>query len=277
MTRHKSLSAAASATGASQPTLSRHLSQLEERVGHRLFYRDTSGLEPTPEGLNLQVYAERMLEAAAGISVEDTSDGPVAGTVRITASRVAASYLLPPMLQALRLRHPRLSVELVASDETHNLLRREADLAIRMYRPTQSDLIARKVAELPLGVFAARSYIARRGLPEHIGDLHRHDVIGYDRSTLIIDGMARMGMKVERSFFAFRSDDQVACWNMIRAGCGIGFGQVAIGRDDPDLVQIQPTLDIGSLPVWLAAHAELRSSPRVRRSFDALAEAFKAF
>lgn len=271
-----SLSAAATASGSSQPTLSRHLNQLEELLGKRLFFRTPAGLTLTPEGAQVQSHADAMAQAAAQVSFTGAGSKSVSGTVRITASQIAATYLLPPMLASLHAAHPALSLEVVASDQTDNLLRREADLAVRMYRPTQSDLIAKKVAELPLGIFAARSYAARHGLPETPQDFLAHTVIGYDRSTIILDGMRQLGLAVDRSFFAFRSDDQVVCWRMVQAGFGIGFNQRMIGDADPDLVPVLPGLDIGTLPVWLTAHQELRMSPRVRLSFDHLAERFAA-
>ncbi len=271
-----SLSGGAARAGSSQPTLSRHLAQLEELLGARLFSRSSAGLTLTPEGATVQAHVQSMAEAAAQLSFAGAQAQDISGTVRITASQIAASYLLPPLLVGLRTKHPALSVEVVASDQSDNLLRREADLAVRMYRPTQNDLIARKVADLPIGIFAARSYLERCGMPDGPQNLTGHTVIGYDRSTLIIDGMRQMGMTVDRSFFNFRSDDQVVCWQMLRAGMGIGFGQRIMGAADPDLVQLWPDMTIGTIPVWLTAHRELRMSPRVRLTFDHLAEGFAA-
>ena len=185
-----SLSAGAARSGTSQPTLSRHLAQLEELLGARLFFRSAAGLTLTPEGATVQAHAQTMDEAAAQLSFAGAQAQDISGTVRITASQIAASYLLPPLLVGLRTKHPALSLEVVASDQSDNLLRREADLAVRMYRPTQNDLIAKKVADLPMGIFAARSYLARCGLPDSPENLSGHTVIGYDRSTLIIDGIA---------------------------------------------------------------------------------------
>lgn len=271
-----SLSAAAAKTDNSQPTLSRHLNQLETLLGQRLFFRSASGLTLTPEGAAVRTHADAMAQAAAQLSFTGAQAQELSGTVRLTASQIAATYLLPPMLAQLRIQHPALNLEVVASDQTENLLRREADLAVRMYRPTQNDLITKKVAELPIGMYAARSYVARHGLPVEPEHLARHAVIGYDRSTLIIDGMRQMGMNVDRSFFAFRSDDQVVCWQMVKAGAGIGFGQRVVGDADDTLVPIWPDLPIGSIPVWLTAHQELRMSPRVRLCFDHLADSFAA-
>ena len=258
------------------PTLSRHLNQLETLLGQRLFFRSSAGLTLTPEGAVVQAHADAMAQAAAQLSFAGALSKDVSGTVRITASQIAATYLLPQMLAELREKYPALILEVVASDQTENLLRREADLAIRMYRPTQNDLITKKVAELPIGMYATRAYVARHGMPEQAHDLAQHTIIGYDRSTLIIDGMRQVGLEVDRSFFSFRCDDQVVCWQMVKAGMGIGFGQRSVGEADSDLVAIRPDMPIGSIPVWLTEHQELRMSPRVRLCFDHLADSFAA-
>ncbi len=276
MSEAGSLSAAAGKTGTSQPTLSRHLNQLEDLLGTRLFFRTSAGLTLTSEGAAVQAHADAMAQAAAQLSFRGAQAQDISGTVRITASQIAATYLLPPMLSSLHIAHPALDLEVVATDQSENLLRREADLAVRMYRPTQNDLIAKKVAHLRMGIFASRSYLERCGAPQTPQDLAQHTVIGYDRSTLIIDGMRQVGLEVDRSFFAFRSDDQVVCWRMIQAGFGIGFGQRGMAEMHEDIVEINPDMDIGTIPVWLTAHKELRMSPRVRLCFDHLADCFAA-
>lgn len=270
---HGSLSAAARATGAAQPTLSRHISALEQQLGERLFNRSSSGLDLTETGARLMEHAAAMAEAATRFSIaSEASSHTLAGSVRITASQIVATYILPDILTELRVAEPQLTVELVASDQTENLLRRDADIAVRMYRPRQADIIAKKVGELELGMFAAKSYIARRGTLKTPEDLLNHDVIGYDRSTLIIDGMKQVGLKVDRDFFAFRSDDQVVCWSMVVAGLGIGFNQRQIGLSDPRVDPIETAGIVDSLPVWLTAHAELRTNPRIRYVYDFLAD-----
>lgn len=276
---HGSLSAAARATGNSQPTMSRHMSDLEARIGARLFERTRNGIELTPVGAGLMAHARDMANAAARLSLTAAGqDARLAGSVRITASQIVATFLLPDILTALRIAEPQIDIELVASDRSENLLRREADIAVRMYRPGQPDVIAKKIGELKIGMFAARSYIARRGMPEKFSDILEHDVIGYDRSTQVIEGFAAAGYSVDRDFFAFRSDDQVVCWQMCVAGFGIGFNQVGIGERDSRVMRIPLEMriprggDLGTLPVWLVAHTELKAAPRIRRVYDFLAE-----
>ena len=271
---HGSLSAAARATGSSQPTLSRHVALLEQAAGARLFERSKAGVTLTDRGAALMTHAARMADAAAQIArlPQDAPD-MATGTVRLTASRIVATYLLPEVLTEMRVALPGVEIELVASDDSNNLLRREADIALRMYRPTQGDVIARHIGNLELGAYASEDYLARKGTLNGIDDLRNHDVIGYDRSTLIIDAMAALGLKVGRDFFAFRCDDQVVCWEMVRAGFGIGFNQRAVAERDPHLVRVSDDIPVGALPVWLTAHAELRQTPRIRKVYDHLAGA----
>ena len=270
---HGSLSAAARATGSSQPTLSRHISTLEQRLGERLFDRATGGVELTAVGLDLLRHAQKMADAAAHLSLAAGGKAEaLAGSVRITASQIVATLILPSILTDLRELEPEIDLEIVASDQTDNLLLREADIAVRMYRPTQQDVFTKKVGELAMGMYAAKSYVERRGMPQTLKSIHDHDVIGYDRSTQIIDGFKQAGMDIDRNFFAFRCDDQVVCWKMVAAGYGIGFNQIQIGDADPRVVRVEVAGDVGKLPVWLTAHVELKTTPRVRRVFDFLSK-----
>ena len=264
-----SLSAAARNSGTSQPTLSRHISTLEQALGYRVLRRTAAGIELTAEGAKLAKKASKMAELAAGVQ-EGPDTTALAGTVRITASQIMATYTLPSILAELRQSEPCIQIEVVASDETENLLRRDADIAVRMYRPTQSDVIAKKVTDLGLAVYASHEYLNRKGIPQHPKDLMHHDIVGYDRSELIIEGLETAGLKVTRDFFAFRSDDQVVCWQMVLEGFGVGFNQSGIGDSDPRVKRIASDIDVGSIPVWLAAHTGLKTNPRVRYVFDFL-------
>lgn len=271
-----SLSGAARQLNASQPTLSRHIAQLESDLGTRLFERSSGGVVLTPEGSDLMEQASTMADAAARLeTLRDGRTPHMSGTVRITASQIVATYHLPQVLTRFHQRYPDVSIELIASDRTENLLRREADIAVRMYRPTQNDVITQHIGALDIGVYATQAYLARNGNPARMDDLKDHHIIGYDRSTLIIDSMRAMGLEVTRDFFKFRADDQVVCWQMVRAGFGIGFNHTKIGDADPTLVRIAGSEMAGQMPVWLTAHPELRNTPRIRRIFDFLRDALR--
>ena len=267
-----SFSAAARASGRSQPTIGRHIDQLQTQLKATLFQRSNPGYTLTPTGTALMDHARTMQSAAAQISlITEGRAAEIKGTVRITASEIVATYILPEILGPLLHTEPDLQIELVATNSTENLSLRAADIAVRMVQPEQQNLIARKIGAIEIGLYAAPSYISRRGQPETIQDLENHIFVGYDTSDLMIRGMAAFGLSAKREDFAFRIDDQVAYLEAVRAGVGIGASQRR-QAEKYGLTELMPSLKIPPLPVWLAAHAELRTSARVRRVFDHLAD-----
>lgn len=268
-----SLSAAARRLGASQPTLGRQIKAMEDQLEADLFHRRPRGFELTTTGAALFAPAQAMRDAAQEISlIAAGQQQQLAGSVRITASVMLSTYHLPRIVAGIRTAESDIAIDLVASDETRNLLFREADIAIRMYRPEQLDLVTRHIGELPIALFAAKNYVARHGKPARPEDLLDHEMVGFDQLPDIIDGFAQLGHPVTRDFFKTRCDNNPAHWNLIRAGCGIGFGQCSIGRADPDMVEIDLGLPLPTLPVWLTAHEAMRHTPRIRRVWDMLAD-----
>ena len=199
------------------------------------------------------------------------------GTVRITASVPVAVQLLPPILLALRQALPSIQIDIVSSNQVSNLLRREADIAIRMVRPDQTSLVARKLGEAAVGAYAHRHYLARRGVPAQPSDLLQHELIGSDTDPAIRQGFAAMGSPVPREAFALRSDDLLVQWQAVRAGLGVGFFTDYQVRTDPEVLPVLAgQLQIPPLPVWLAVHREIRTSRHIRAVFDFLAAALPA-
>ncbi|MDM4766450.1 LysR family transcriptional regulator [Pelomonas sp. SE-A7] len=267
-----SLSRAASRLGLSQPTLSRQLVLLEEQVGQTLFERHPRGLSLTAGGKALMPAAQRMRDAARELDlVLASSDRQLAGTVRLTASEVVATFVLPAVLRPLREQHPEIQLELVASNEIEDLVARHADIALRMLRPTEHSLVARKLVDLPLGVYAHRSYLARAGVPTP-ATLRQHQWLGFDQADQLIRGFAQAGFEVEREFFGWRCDDMTVNWEAMRAGLGLNVGLCGLAERDPELVRVLHELEIPPLPLWITAHRELRDTPRLRLVFDHLAE-----
>jgi len=271
-----SLSAAARALGLSQPTLGRHIAELEAALNTPLFTRAPRGLEPTEAATAMIPAARQMRDAAARLTLLAAGhEGALAGTVRLTASRIVAYHLLPPILADLRQKEPGIEVELVPSDSSENLLFREADIALRMYRPTQLDVVTRHLGDLKMAVYAAKTYLDRVGRPQTPEDLLALEFIGFDRSDLVLRMMATMGIIRKREDFPIRCDDQVVYWALVRAGCGIGAAQTIFADADPLVERCAPFLDLPALPVWLTAPQALRQNPRIRRVMDHLANAFK--
>lgn len=268
-----SLSAAARRLNRSQPTLGRHVTTLESSLGADLFERHARGLKLTATGLGMLPLARQMRETMNAIGLTAAGQSrQMRGTVRLTASVFASHHLLPPILARLRRLEPQIQLDLIPSDTTENLLFRQADIAVRMYRPTQLDIVSRHVGDLELGIFAARSYLDRVSRPRQASDILDLDLVGYDSNDLIVRTMQHMGWTVGRDDFAVRCDNQTAYWELVRAGCGIGFSQAAVGRADPLVEELDLGVTIPSLPVWLAAHQSLRHTPRLRRVWDLLAD-----
>ena len=272
---HGSLLGAARVLKSSQPTIGRHIAELESQLGVVLFERTGRGLVPTAMALQLAESA-RGMEASA-LQLARTLTGAQAqtlGTVRITASQPVAVQLLPPLLARMRLVLPDIQVELVASNQVSNLLRREADIAVRMVRPDQETLVAKKIGNVGLGAYAHRSYLARRSILRQPADLLQHDLIGSDTDTSILLGFKALGYAVGPQAFALRTDDLVVQWQAVRAGLGIGFVADYMARSEPDVLRVLPgLLPTPAIPMWLAVHREIRTNKRIRAVYDFLAEA----
>ncbi len=276
--REGSLSGAARALGLTQPTVGRHVAALEAALRVPLFTRSASGLMPTDVALALRAHAEAMESTADALARAATSFGEdVRGVVRISASDVVGVEVLPPIVARLRQRHPALTVELALTNRVQDLLRREADIAVRMTRPGQTQLIARHIGGIELGLHAHRDYLARRGTPRDAGELVRHALIGHDRPTAFIRQIAKSFPGFDRGAFALRTDSDLAQLALIRCGAGIGACQAALAKRDPALVRVLPKAFAGRLDMWVTMHEDLRGSPRCRAAFDALAEGLDAY
>jgi DNA-binding transcriptional LysR family regulator len=268
-----SLTGAARALGAQQPTLSRHIAELEAQLGAPLFERTGRGVTPTAAALAIADAARQMEAGAHGLARAVSGlEQATRGKVRITTSQVAAAWLLPPVLVALQDEEPAIQVELVASNALSNLLRREADIAVRMVRPTQGALVARRIAEIGVGAYAHERYLAAAGVPRRPADLLRHRLVGFDLDDTIVRGFARLGVPITREQFALRTDDHIAYGELVDAGAGIGFMAHYVAARRPGLRRLLPQARIAPLPCWLAVHREIRSSRVVRRVYDFLAQ-----
>ena len=273
-----SLSAAARGIGVSQPSVGRHVAELERELGIKLFRRGRAGYELSEDGLALLGRAREMREQAEAISrLALGATEAVAGTVRIAASEIVSAYVLPTMMAAFAEVEPGIEIEIVASNQVENLLRRDADIAIRMVEPAQLDLVAHKITDIRLTACAATSYLGRRGRPASPEELVGHDLVGYDRGMDLINGFRDFGVEIDRHGFRFRSDNQIVFWEAIRAGNGIGFAQVPLVAREPLVEAILPGMPLPTLPMWLAMHRDVRTSARIRRVADFLYEQLKTY
>ncbi len=270
---HGSLMGAARATGMSQPTLGRHIAELEDQLKVILFERTGRGLQPTAQALELAEAANTMRDGAAQFSRMASGSGQtVRGRVRLSASQPVACFLLPPILARMRQALPDVVVELVVSNSVSNLLLREADLALRMVRPEQGSLVAKHIGQMALRACASQSYLQRKGTPLLPTDLLAHDLITGDRNTEIEDGFAALGFPANSLLHGLRTDDLIAHWAAVQAGLGVGFVSEHLIDSDPTVEAILPMIELPVLPIWLAVHRELRTSALMRAVFDFLAD-----
>ncbi len=268
-----SLSGAARRLGLTQPTVARHVDALEAAIGADLFLRSQRGLIPTEMALELKPYAETLASTASALMRTASGHaGDISGCVRISAGEVVGVEHLPPILTRLRRRYPALVVELVLSNAVDDLLRRDADIAVRMVEPIQEALVARRLPSIELGLQAHRSYLERRGTPASMEDLMDHDLIGFDRETPAIRAFVARFPAIGRSAFALRADSDLAQLAAIRAGFGIGICQVPVARRDPDLARVLADAVAVDLGLWIVMHEDLKGSARCRAVFDALVD-----
>ncbi len=269
--REGSLSGAARELGLTQPTAGRHVDALERTLGLTLFVRTQQGLSPTEAALSLRPFAESLEATSAALLRAASSHGEgVRGTVRVTASDVVAVEVLPAILADLHAAYPELTIELAPSNRMEDLLRRDADIAVRMQRPSQGVLVARHIGGIELGIYAHRRYLERRGTPATPDDLPGHALIGYDKENAFLRSVRAQVPWIQRNRFTLRTDSDLAAIAALRAGFGIGFCQVGLARRNPDLVRLFADEVSILLDTWLAMHEDLRDSPRCRVVFDAL-------
>lgn len=276
--RTGSLSGAARALEVAQPTVRRQIERLEEVLGVVLFTRSQTGLIATETATTMLPYAESMAGAAEALvrSVSAPSEAEH-GTVRVTCSEVVGAEVLPRMLAELRRDYPRLQIELSLTNANEDLLRRDADVAVRMAEPTQNALVAKRVGTVPLGVFASETYLADHPAPRTMAELlNGHTLIGKDRDAAFFGALASAGVSLKRKDFALRTDSDAAYLAAIRAGIGIGMCQVPLAAGPPRLRRVLPTFSL-ELPIWVVTHENLRSSRRVSLVFEHLVASLAAY
>jgi DNA-binding transcriptional LysR family regulator len=272
-----SLSGAARTLGLTQPTAGRHIEALEQEIGAPLFTRSAGGLAPTEAALALRPHAAAM--AAAAEALVRTASGEadaVRGAIRVTASEIVGVEVLPPILTGFREAWPEVAIELALSNRQEDLLRREADIAVRMVRPTQGALLARRVGAAPLRLYAHRRYLEAHGAPKSLREAG-HAAIGFDRDLATMRTLEQAQLPFSREFFALRSDSDLAQLAALRAGFGIGACQAPLARRDPDLVAVLENEFRYDLDVWVAMHEDLKSSRRMRLMFDWLVDGLTAY
>ncbi len=274
--RGGSLSAASRALQVAQPTVRRRIEELESALGAVLFTRAQNGLMPTEAARATLPYAESMAATSKALAraVSAPADAE-RGTVRLTTSEIVGAEVMPPILAALAAAHSKIQIELVLTNRTQDLLRRDADVAVRMIAPTQTSLLARRIGEVEIGLFASESYTASHGLPSKLAELREHALIGGDRERGVIEALAAAGLPTTARDYVVRTDSDLAQLAAVRAGVGIGACQLPIAERSA-LKRVLPSLTF-RLEVWVVTHEDLRSVRRVRIVFDHLVAHLAAY
>lgn len=271
---HGSYTAAARALGAAQPTVGRQIAALEAELGVPLFDRVGRGVALTPTGRELIEHVRAMSDAALRVSRVAAGQAlAVEGAIRVTASEIVATYLLPPAVVAIRAQHPGVELEILASNAPQDLARRDADVAIRNFRPTEPELVARKIGERAAAFYAAPKYLRRLGrkpTPAALGDA---TFLGFDRGDAFRRGLAAIGLALGPERFPIVSASQHVQWALACEGAGIAIMLTDVGDAEPRVRRVLAELPTIPIPLWLVTHRDVHTSRRVRVVADLLARA----
>lgn len=268
-----SLSGAARQLGLTQPTLSRQIAALEEDLGILLFERVGKRLELTAAGRRLESHVREMGEAADRVGLAASGQAAmVEGVVRITVIDVFAAFLLPPVLKRLNAIAPGIVLDVIASNTVDDLMRREADIALRHVPPSHPDLIARRCPDSEIGLYAATRLLEEVGRPTVPEELVKLPFIGFPDSDLLIEEINKRGIPLRADAIRWRCASTLINWELIRMGFGFGIMFREAIKDATGVEALLPDMAPITAPLWLVAHRELHTNRRIRLVFDALYE-----
>lgn len=273
-----SYTAAAKALGVSQPTLGRQVAALEQSLGILLFEKAGRGLTLTANGQALLCHVRAMAEAANAFSLgaagrSDTLEGRVC----ISATIMVATYVLPPLLRQLRQEAPGISLEVLATDATSDLRKREADIAIRHFQPQQGELIAKALPNAYAHLYAHPDYLARLAPLQQPSDLAQAELIGFSDNTPLIEALNQHGYPVHSNHFTLFTDNHLVHWQLVKEAAAVGIIPNFVGDTEPSVQRLFPQTAGFEFPNYLVVHPELRTTRRVRLVFDFLDAKLSAF
>ncbi|MFK7966667.1 MAG: LysR family transcriptional regulator [Burkholderiaceae bacterium] len=266
-----SLLAASRQLKTTQPTVGRHIEAFESQLGLLLFDRTARGLVPTAHAHQIAAHSRVMQQSAHQLASVAVGQGvPETSEVRLSASEMIAHFVLPDISLKLAVQAPNIRLVINSSDAVVNLLRRDADIAIRMVKPTQSSLIARRLGEVRLLPCAAQSHIDRWGIPRSLPEAMRQPLVMPDQDTGYLAGMKRMGLSIDDLNVVMKTDCFPVAWKAISSGLGIGVSSEYMIDRTPHVHRLPIDFRVPPLQLWLAVHRELRSNAGIREVFDFL-------
>ncbi|UCH40261.1 MAG: LysR family transcriptional regulator [Gammaproteobacteria bacterium] len=274
-----SLAAAARSLGMTQPTLGRQVAALEKEIGLDLFTRRGRGLELTPNGIKLLEHVRLMGDAANQFSLSASGKSEVIeGDVSITASELLSTFMLSPMIKALRETEPGIEIEINSTNEERDLNRREADIAIRSFRPTQPELIAKRLCSVRGHLYAAKSYLQQLGNPKSMEELNKANFIDTEKPGRLMTLLNSQGFNLTRQNFPVISNSHIVQWELVKQGVAICATVEEIGDKEPLVERVViSNLPLITMDLWLVTHNELRTNRRIRRVFDFLVSEFAGY
>lgn len=268
-----SLSAAARKLGLTQPTLSRQVAAIEQRLGVTLFERAGKRMVLTATGLDLLEHVRKMGSAADALGLAATGRSQnVEGVVSVSASDMVAAHLLPRLVRRVRQEVPGIAIEVIATNAISDLQRREADIAIRHVNPDRPDLIARLIRQASACFYASKDWVATHGHPCNAQDAASLPFVGADRAGRYLAYLHQHGLSLSEANFSCYADHSVAHWGLVCQGLGIGAMMDEIAQETPGVVRVLDDLPPVEFPIWLVTHTELHTSRKIRVVFDFLAE-----
>jgi DNA-binding transcriptional LysR family regulator len=246
---------------------------LEQELDVVLFERIGNGLTLTPSGLELLEHIRVMSDAANRVALTAKGQSQtIEGTICISCTELYAALFLPPIIAKLRKLEPLIRIEIIATDDASDLRLREADIAIRNFRPTQPELIAKQIKTERVRLYATAQYLNSINNPKTLEALNHAEFINFDRSGALVSGLNSMGLNLTADNFPILSENYLAHWQLVKHDLGIGLMPEILGDKDSDVQRVLPELAPIEYPVWLTSHRELRTSRRVRRVFDFLGD-----
>ena len=268
-----SLSAAARALGLTQPTLSRQVAALEEKLGVTLFERVSKSLILTEAGVELAEHVRAMGEAASRVSLAASGQAQqVEGLVTLSTTDLMAAYVLPDTLRNLEKKAPGIEIKILCTNSLSDLRRREADIAIRHVEPDHPDLVARKLRDAPARIFAAKSLLQSFGRPLKKKDAADLDFVGFDNNEELVGYLRQFGLPVSEANIKLSCPSGMVAWELVRQGFGLSIMADEIAARCPEVAPAFDDVEPVTFPIWLVTHRELHTSRRIRVVFDHLAE-----
>ncbi|WP_424971170.1 LysR family transcriptional regulator [Dinoroseobacter sp. S76] len=267
-----SLSGAARALGQTQPTISRQIAALEAALNATLFERTGRSVMLTPFGADLLDHVQAMARGADLVSLAAMGQSrSIEGQVRITAAELVSALVLPALLTEISVQAPRLEIDIVADNGIRDLVRREADIAIRHARPEQPNLYAKRLRDESMQFCASPRYLESAGHPTP-QTLSAHQIVSFVDADRLLSYLVPAGMPLSRANIRYTASSQYVALEMARAGLGIAILPTHAIAACPDLRPVLTEIEAFKLPTWLVTHSELKTSRRIRLVFDLLAE-----